>query len=478
MGYYIAIILAVLVPLFHTLGAISAINAVMTARTPQGSVAWAISLITFPYIAVPLYWVFGRGRFHGFIETMRIINTQRRREIEAILHTLHEQRAELPTDRHADVSMLARLAPTSWTRGNSIRLLIDGDATFAAIFDAIRNARRYVLIQFFIIHDDRLGRDLKHLLLTKAREGIKIHLLYDEVGCHTLPRSYINDLRAGGIDVSPFNTRQGWRNRFQINFRNHRKIVIVDGEVAFAGGHNVGDEYLGHNPRFGHWRDTHVEVRGPSVLAQQLSFAMDWYWATRQVPEMSWTVPAQYTSDQSLLVLPTGPADVDDNCLMMFLGAIASAKKRFWIASPYFVPDAAVFEAMKLAARRGVDVRVLLPERPDHLFVYLASFDFVPEAVRSGIKIHRYTNGFLHEKVFLVDDDLASVGSANLDTRSIRLNFEVTILALNKQFAAEVEQMLTNDFADSRLSDLDDVQRRGYLFRVAIRIARLLSPVL
>jgi cardiolipin synthase len=282
------------------------------------------------------------------------------------------------------------------------------------------------------------------------------------------------------VHVAPFNTRQGWRNRFQVNFRNHRKNVVVDGEIAFIGGHNVGDEYLSRSKRFGHWRDTHTSVRGPAVQALQLSFIIDWYWATREVPRdaLNWQPTPAPDGNQSILILPTGPADAEDNCLMMFLEAISAARKRFWIASPYFVPDPALFEAMKLAARRGIDVRVLLPNVPDHYFVYLAGFDFVPEACRAGVKIHRYTDGFMHQKVFLVDEDVAAVGTANLDTRSIRLNFEVTMLSIDREFASQVAQMLQRDVANSRLSDVHDPNRHGYLFRVAIRIARLLSPVL
>jgi cardiolipin synthase len=216
------------------------------------------------------------------------------------------------------------------------------------------------------------------------------------------------------------------------------------------------------------------------VQAAQLSFVADWYWATRTAPPapLKWEPSMTPQANQSVLVLSTGPADADDNCLIMFLEAISAARKRFWIASPYFVPDPALFEAMKLAARRGVDVRVILPEHPDHLFVFLAGFDFLAEACRAGIKIYRYTRGFMHQKVFLIDDDVAAVGSANLDTRSIRLNFEITILSIDGQFASQVESMLQADLARSRLSDVTDLHRKGDLFRVAVRVARLLSPVL
>jgi len=351
--------------------------------------------------------------------------------------------------------------------------------TFSAIFAAIDSATSYLLIQFFIIRDDALGQDLHARLCRKAQAGVRVCLLYDEIGCIGLPKKYSASLRLAGVQIHPFNTRRGWRNRFQINFRNHRKIVIADGLVAFIGGHNVGTEYLGQNPRFGRWRDTHVQLTGSTVAAVQWSFIEDWHWATGDILELP-CVPTALPGEgatATAIAIPSGPADDVSTCLLLFLAAITAAQHRLWIASPYFVPDEALYDALQLAALRGVDVRIMLPSKPDHLLVYLSSFSFLESAERVGVKFYRYQAGFLHQKVMVIDDDLAAVGTANLDNRSLRLNFELTVLFAGKPFAQEVAAMLQEDFAHCEPISTGDLQRRSFFFQIAVRIARLLSPI-
>lgn len=466
--------------LIHTLGLLSAIHAVGTVRTSQGAIAWAVSLVTFPYLALPLYWVFGRDHFHGYVGALRAEALADADHAIAVLPGQLEQvRMDLPGARAAGLEVLARLGGTPWTCGNDLTLLVDGDVTFAAIFAAIEAAEHYCLIQFFIVKDDALGRRLQTLLVRKAAAGVRVSLLYDEVGSHALPRGYTRALTAAGVACSAFHTTRGPRNRFQLNFRNHRKIVVVDGRTAFVGGHNVGDEYLGLGP-LGHWRDTHVRIQGPAVLALQRVFAQDWYWATRQSPRVDWRLPPAPAAGAgaAVLIYPTGPADTLSNCSKFFHQLINGAQRRLWIASPYFVPDAPVFEALQLAALRGVDVRILLPAKPDHRLVYLASFSFLETADRSGIQVYRYPAGFLHQKVVLVDEALASVGSANLDNRSLRLNFEITAIVADQGFAAQVQAMLEEDFRHARRTGAADLRARSRPFRWAVRAARLLDPIL
>jgi cardiolipin synthase len=419
----------------------------------------------------------GRNRFHGYVEALQrgVLELAERGGVAMLLEQLRGHQVELPPERAGDFQILARLSGVPYSRGNALELLVDGEATFAAIFAALEAAERYILIQFFIIKDDDLGRELHARLLRKAASGVSIRLLYDEIGSHALPKAYVETLRAAGIAVSAFHTTRGRRNRFQLNFRNHRKIVVVDGRVAFVGGLNVGDEYLGRGP-LGHWRDTHLRVRGPVVQALQRVFTADWYWATRQIPDLEWHPAAP--GDQIALIVPTGPADVLETCSLFFHQAVVGARRRLWIASPYFVPDPPVFEALQLAALRGVDVRILLPARPDHKLVYLASFSFLDAADRTGIQIYRYQNGFLHQKVVLVDDEIAAVGTANLDNRSLRLNFEVMAVAVDRTFAGQVAAMLERDFQQARRASAADLRDRSWPFRWAVRAARLFDPIL
>ncbi len=460
----------------HSLGFLNAVYAILTARTPQGSIAWAISLVSFPWLAVPLYWVFGRTRFQGYVQARRKGNLEINHIADKAISHVLDFRADALTKR-PEFHVLERLVRLPYTRGNALRLLVNGEATFDAIFDALDRAKHYALVQFFIVHDDRLGRDLKDRLLACARRGVKILFLYDEVGSHKLPAAYVAELRAAGVEMHAFRTTRGRTNRFQINFRNHRKIVVVDGEVAFLGGLNVGDEYMGRDPKFGPWRDTHLRIEGPAVMSVQLSFIEDWYWATRRVPNLNWVPRSSSQGDISALVLPTSPADSLETCALFFEHAIHSARKRLWIASPYFVPDRAVEDALVLAGLRGVDVRIMLPLKPDHLLVYLSSFSYLPRTDRLGVRIYRYEPGFLHQKVMLVDDDIAAVGTANLDNRSFRLNFEITALAVDAAFAREVEGMLLEDFRHCRLVHPSDYFNRSRGFRFAVRIARLFDPI-
>lgn len=460
----------------HLLGFVSSIEAVMRTRTSQGAIAWGVALNTFPYLAVPAYWILGRSRFQGYVtlrqggeETTRGIN--RRLREAAAAYRLEEGRLT-ESARAAE-----RLADVPFLTGNSVDLLIDGEATFASILEGIDAARDYILFQFFIVHDDQIGRKVKQHLVAKATQGVRIHFLYDEVGCHRLPAAYKDELRAAGIQVYPFNTRKGPRNRFQINFRNHRKIVVVDGRSAWLGGHNVGDEYLGKSARFGHWRDTHVRIEGPAALAAQLSFLEDWHWATDAIPELAWTPVPAPAADVPVLVVPSSPADELETAALMFVHAINSARARIWIASPYFVPDEAVARALQLAGLRGVDVRILIPDKPDHLLVYLAAFSYFDETGRTGVRFYRYTQGFLHEKAMLIDRSSATVGTANFDNRSFRLNFEITAVIADPEFAGRVERMFEEDFAHSRPVAPDEYTGKPFWFKLAVRLARLTAPV-
>jgi cardiolipin synthase len=313
--------------------------------------------------------------------------------------------------------------------------------------------------------------------MERARAGIRVYFLFDEVGSHDLPKAYLRELEAAGIEVSAFNTRKGPGNRFQLNFRNHRKVVVVDGKVAWVGGHNVGDEYLGLDPKFGHWRDTHVRIEGPSALGAQLSFAEDWYWATDRRVDVTWEPTASNRGDLPVLILPSGPADEYETANLMFVHAINLATERIWIASPYYVPDRPVITALQLAAMRGVDVRILIPDEPDHLAVYLAAFTYLDEAGQSGVRFYRYQDGFLHQKVMLVDHSLATVGTANFDNRSFRLNFEITAAVSDTDFAAQVQDMLEKDFDRSRLMSPGEYDAKPWWFRFAAKVARLTAPV-
>lgn len=468
---------SVLYTLIEIAAIFTAIMAVRDTRTPQGAVAWSISLITFPVLTLPMYWIFGRSKFHGYVEAMR--------EGEERFKKIINQNRNIPTIRavserrrpHSPRTSFETLAEIPFTGGNKLELLVNGKATFEAIFKEIEQAQREVLIQFFIVRADALGKQLQQLLIRKAREGVAIRFLYDEMGCRSTPDSFWQEMTDTGIHVHPFYTRRGRGNRFQLNFRNHRKIVVVDGDIAFVGGHNVGNEYLGISKRFNGWRDTHLRLSGPAVLGVTISFAKDWHWATGRTHDFDLKLP-EPKGDAEVLALASGPADPLESCSLMFIKAINASRKRFWIASPYFVPDSSVTKALQLAAMRGVDVRIMLPHKADHLLVYLASFACLKELGMPNIRIYRYDKGFLHQKVFLVDDRIGGVGTANLDNRSFRLNFEITMLVENRAFCEQLEAMFINDFENCVETGINEYHEKNIVSQTIIKFARLFSPIL
>ena len=470
-------ILAIVLVVFEVLGILSAVRAIMTTRTSQGAIAWTLALITWPIVAVPLYWIFGRNRFEGYVSALREKDLKVLGIVEDVGSRIAPYRVELGAS-FGDARVLEQLTNLPFTQNNDTKLLVNGKATFDALFAAIDEAHEYILMEFFIVNDDDVGRRLKDRLVQAVQRGCQVSFLYDELGSVRMTRKYLADLTSEGVNVSGMKTTQGIRNRFQLNFRNHRKIVVIDGKVAFIGGHNVGDEYLGGHPKLTPWRDTHMIIEGPAVLAAQLTFVEDWYWATSSLPVMKWEPHATKTANKVVFVLPSGPADQHETCGLFFKHLINCAKKRVWIATPYFVPDEGVIDALILAAMRGVDVRVLIPGLPDKRFIKMAALSYVDQVTSAGVKMYEYAPGFLHQKVVLIDDNCSVIGTANFDNRSFRLNFEVSVVTLDESFAEEVEAMLVQDFSTSSVLTAADVASKPLSVRVGSRIARLFAPIM
>jgi cardiolipin synthase A/B len=459
---------------------LSAVHALFTVRTAQGTIAWVIGLIAFPWLSLPLYWLFGCRRFDAHALAMQRKLSEHRGEIQDVqarLARFETSRADIQPARAGD---LAAVAGEEFLEGNQLDLLVDGEATFAAILSEVAKAKRFVFVQFYIMREDELGLRLLEALAAKAAEGVEVCFLLDSFGCSAMSPAIIRKWQERGIRMARFCAVSPWRDRWRLNFRNHRKNVIVDGWVGFVGGHNVGDEYLGKDPKYGPWRDTHARVEGPSAVQLQMVFAADWFFATGEALNGCWEAagPLAEGGGQRALVLASGPSDDFERCTLFYHHVISMAGKRLWIASPYFVPDEGILQALQLAAIRGVDVRILLPMKPDSWLVWLASFAILTELTHPNIHIHRYTGGFLHQKVLLVDDDFASVGTKNFDNRSFRLNFEITLAVADRRFASQVAEMLEGDFARSVEVGRDGYESRSLTFKVGANAARLFAPIL
>ena len=462
---------------FHVAGAASCVHVIMTGRTPQGAIAWIFFLIVVPYLAVPLYWIFGPRRYNGYIDA-RAGTSSPFDDVIAELEANGEPFiVPEPTQRPLMIA-LERLVRLPVTSDNYVELLENGDATFEAIFRAIDDAEDYVLLQFFIVRADRIGNKLRDKLHAARSRGVRVAFLFDEIGSRKLDGDYVKSLCAKTMSTRPFSTtRKSYR--FQLNFRNHRKLVIVDGRVGFIGGLNLGDEYMGEDPKLSPWRDTFARVTGPSVQALQLSFLEDWHWATDEIPDWNWQPAAAESEERyQALVLPTGPADSVETGSLLFVSLFNSATTRLWISTPYFVFDSQILSALQIAALRGVDVRIMLPERSDYQTAYYAGWSFHEEVLEAGCRLFRYKAGFLHQKVVLVDDDISVVGTMNLDNRSMRLNFEISLLVEDERFAGKVEAMLVADFAECNEVKKGDLNKRSKWFRFKARTARLFAPIL
>jgi len=469
-------VLPFLVILAHLLGVGSALRAIFTARSSQGAVAWSLALVLLPYLTVPIYWILGSSRFQGYLDARRGGASKLADDLSSALESIRQWQEDTDDER-GDIRAVERLARLPTLRGNTTELLVDGEETFTSLFEGIEAARESIVVQYYIIRDDETGRRLQSLLMDRARAGVGVHLLYDAIGSYALPSRYTRELKAAGVEVHPFrSTRFGRPTRFQVNFRNHRKIVVVDGRVGWIGGLNVGDEYRGLDPDYGDWRDTHLRVEGPAALALQLTFVEDWYWATSTVPELPWT--PRSAGEESVLVLPSGPADERTTAGLFMQLAFHSATERIWVASPYFVPDDGVLEALKVAAFRGVDVRILIPDRSDSRAVDLARIPSLERLLRAGVRVHRYTEGFFHAKTILIDEAVGGVGTVNLDYRSFQLNFEITALLFAPQPVQALADSFEDDLGRSPELTLDQLMDLSFAHRLASRVAHLFAPVL
>lgn len=471
----------IIVALFQVMGLISSVHAVLRARTPQGAIAWVVSLNAMSILAVPAYWVLGRSKFEGYVDALRDSSLDIEANMNAIRQSYKPYEVSRP-EAFPEYHAIRNLAHSPFLKDNQVDLLVDGEATYDSIYDGITSARNYVLFQFYILRPDKSGNRFKELLIRKAKEGVRVYVLYDELGSADLDQQWLSDFEQAKIQILPFNTRQGKNNRFQLNFRNHRKIVVVDGLKTWLGGLNVGDDYLGEYSKLSPWRDTHLRIEGPAAINAQTIFVADWFWADKNwLPELNWKPVATVQNTdkgKDVLILGSGPAGALETASLFFTNALNIARKRIWIATPYFIPDEATMTALRLALLKGIDVRILTPALNDNWFVSNAARVYLSELSQLGARIYYYEEGFMHQKVMLIDNELSIIGTVNFDNRSFRLNFEVSAAIADRSFAAEVDTMLRNDLDNSRELFNYQLENQSVWERLKAHGAALLAPVL
>lgn len=467
----------------YLLGLLNAAHAIMNVRLSQSAIAWSVFLVTTPWLGIPAYWVFGRRKFNGYTKSLRKARAACEGNIGVMRKSLSPFITSLPQPLTPLQNYASKFWPIPFVDGNAVELLVNGEATYASMLEAIASAKDFIFLQTYILEDDQTGRRFLAALSASKQRNVHVCLLYDDVGSFALSCAFVREAQKAGILCAAFRTTKGPGNRFQLNFRNHRKILVVDGRVGFTGGLNIGDDQLGKNPTLGSWRDTHIRLEGPAVKGLESSFLSDWYWATDSVPyAQSSVAPLERVSppvgSMPVLTLPTGPSDGIDIC-SLFIGALIDvARARIWIATPYLVPDEPTLAALKTAALRGVDVRILVPARADHFILQLCAISFYEEFERVGVKIYAYKEGFMHQKVFVFDDLIAAVGTANFDNRSFHLNFEVVAYVAHKPFVADVARMLSRDFEASVPVNLRQYDKLPLAKKVLVKCARLFSALL
>jgi cardiolipin synthase len=444
-------------------------------RSAAATIAWLLVLLLLPGVGLVAYRFLGPLR----LTRKRLQRRIGRRLVEDALSAMESIRAVGPDELQvARVPIAMHEAPP--LHAEAVDLYLDGASAYAAIFAAIEAARQHVHLEYYIFEPDKIGTRLRDLLVKKAREGVKVRLLVDGAGSGRLGKRFLRPLREAGAEVARFNpVAMRWIRTRRIDFRSHRKIVVCDGAVGFTGGMNVADAHSAELAA-DYWRDTHVRIQGAAVLTLQRIFVEDWYFATDALPrETGELFPMRDGVGRHVVqVVPSGP-DYDYMTIhSTYFTVITRAETRLWLTTPYFVPDEPIVTALCTAAMRGVDVRLLLPRRGDSRLIDLAARSYVPELLAAGVKVYEYLPRFVHAKTIVVDDELAIVGSANLDNRSFRLNFELTALVFDREVTARLADAFETDLRESRAMDAASRANVSLFRRLGEAGARLLSPLL
>ena len=455
-------------------------------RHPTSTLAWLLFLIFVPGFGLFTYILFGPTRMK-FIqkkaqlayETVAI--SLAKYNISTNINHLYENN-KLPYRTYAIIKLAEQVDSLPACSGNTCEILLNGAKTYEEINKAIHSAKHHIHIEFYIIQPDEIGIALRDLLCKKQSQGVEVRVLYDAIGSSALKSSFWQPLRKLGGHAYAFKPAImsfGKRND-RIDFRNHRKIVIIDSQVCFTGGINVGKEHLGLSPSYGHWRDTHIKISGPAALCMQQTFVESWFMTTKEVLDHQRYFPTtqQHHGNAIVDIAPSGPNSRWSTIFRIYFQAIAFAEKRVWITSPYFIPDTTIKEVIITAALRGIDVRILLPKKSDNVFIGAATRSYYRELLQAGVKIYEYEKGYIHAKTLVIDDWMGTIGSTNMDIRSFKLNFEINAFVYQKKFVQELAQQFCCDLEEAHRISLHDYQHKPYLSRILYSIARLFSPLL
>lgn len=480
-------ITSILLGLIIVLNIFFAIRIIFRERWgPSSTWAWILVLFFIPLIGFALYLLLGQNFSRNqLFEWKDLKKTEIEKMLKTQLFQLRSNQFEFcsQSTRKSQELIYMNLINNDavLTQDNSVELFTDGNQKFDRLFKDIEAAKDHIHLEYYMIKKDQLGKKLIEVLTKKVKEEVKVRVLYDEVGSRGLTKRFFKEFREAGGEADVFFPSKFHFFNLRLNYRNHRKLVIIDGKTGYVGGFNVGNEYLGDNPKFGYWRDTHLRIQGTAVHAIQTRFILDWN-HTSHYHKITYD-PNHFPEGISqgnvgIQIVTSGPDSELEHIKNGYIKMILSAKNSVLIQTPYFVPDTSLLDALRIACSTGVEVKIMIPNKPDHIFVYWATMSYIGELLKSGAKVYIYKNGFIHAKTIIIDEEISSVGTANIDIRSFKLDFEVNAFLYDKGIAQSLIKAFNQDGKVSRELTLEEYQQRPKWVRFKESISRLLSPIL
>ena len=455
-------------------------------RNPTTVWAWLLLLYFVPILGFVLYLLLGQNFRKERMFKMKEIEGEIKYAVRRQEESIYRKKLKL---RDPELERFKRLILYNLNEGeavltdnNDIRIFTDGREKFQALISEMEHARNYIHVQYYIIKNDELWKEIEEVLLRKARQGVEIRVLFDSMGCRGMRRSDWARLKKAGIKVAEFFPALLGKLQLRINYRNHRKIVVIDGRIGFVGGFNVGREYVGLDKKFGYWRDTHICIEGSAVTSLAVRFVLDWNYAAREnlfLEDRLFEIPDYVRGGRDpVQIISSGPDSSSQEIRDNYLRLIHMARKNIYIQTPYFIPDDDIRDALEIAAKSGIDVRIMIPCKPDHPFVYWATYSYLGEMIEAGARCYTYDNGFLHAKCMCVDGLVTCMGTANMDIRSFSLNFEVNAVIYSARTTERLMEAFESDIAKSTLVTRKKYEQRDFIIRIKEQFCRLLSPVL
>jgi len=458
------------------------ITVVQERRDPVKALSWIAIIVLLPVAGIVIFIFFGQDYRKRKIFNRKEIKDLR--QIEELsnrqVRSLGEVEIEEVTEHSNIIKLLLNNSKTLLTLGNKLTILNDGKETFESIISELEKAESTIHLEYYIFESDALGNRIAEILMRKAKAGVEVRFIYDDVGSWGLSRKFIHKLREAGVQTYCFMPVVFPWFSSKINYRNHRKIIVIDGKVGYTGGLNIADRYIS-GTKHGVWRDTHLRLEGESVHMLQIAFMTDWYFSSKEKirNRKKYLPPVEVTEGPAAIQIALSGPDSDWATIMQaYFSAITRAQKHIYISTPYFLPTESILCALKVAALSGVDVRIMLPEHSDSKMVHWATRSYFEELLEAKIKLYLYTKGFNHSKLIMIDGSFSSVGTANMDVRSFEDNFEVTAMIYDRTYTAELEEQFTKDLASCRNITMRKWLARKHKDNFKESVARLFSPLL